>query len=260
LTDQTLDVAIDEQGVAWLTLDSPDAGNAISAGMATELLVAARRCRESDVRAVVLTARGRCFSVGGSLAEFADLGEELPTAMAAMAADLHEALALLAGGDAPVVAAVNGMAAGAGLSLVCAADLAVAAESARFVAAYTRAGLTPDGGLTYSLVRHVGLRRAQEVVLTNRTLTASEALDWGLITRVVADGELVASVRALAQDLASGATGALGDAKRLLHAGWLTDLPTHLRTEAQAVCEAAAGEEGREGIDAFLAKRAPQFH
>jgi 2-(1,2-epoxy-1,2-dihydrophenyl)acetyl-CoA isomerase len=259
LTHPVLKVDVDEQGVAWLTLDAPEAGNAIGARMAAELLVAARRCRESDVRVVVVSARGRFFCVGGDLGEFGHLGEELPRALAGMAADLHEALALLAAGDAPVVAAVSGMAAGAGLALVCAADLAVAAESARLVAAYTRAGLTPDGGLTYSLVRHVGLRRAQELVLSNRVLSAREALDWGLITGVVPDDQLAENVRALAQRLSGGATAALGEAKRLLHAAWFEDLPTQLRAEAQAVCVAAAGLEGQEGISAFLAKREPRF-
>jgi 2-(1,2-epoxy-1,2-dihydrophenyl)acetyl-CoA isomerase len=256
---ETLDFSIDDKGVAKLTLDQPSVGNAIGAQIAAELLGAARRCGADDVRVVVLAAEGRFFSVGGNLAAFSDLGDQLPTALAAMAADLHEALDILAAVNAPVIAAVNGMSAGAGLSLVCAADLAIAAESARFVAAYTRAGLTPDGGLTYSLIRHVGLRRAQELVLTNRMLSADEALAWGLVNRVVPDDALDAEVGALAGQLADGATGALGSAKRLMHSSWNSDLTGQLRAEAEAVCAAAGRTEGREGIAAFLAKRTPRF-
>lgn len=247
------------EGVVRLTLHRPQAANAITATMAAELREAADRCTAPDVRVVVLGATGRFFSVGGDLADFAGLGEQLPAALDAMTSDLHAALATFARMDAPLIAAVNGMAAGAGFALVCAADLAVAAESARFVSAYTRAGLTPDGGTSYSLARHVGLRRAQELVLTNRVLTPAEALEWGLLTRVVADDALEAEVATLSETLSAGATGALGSAKRLLHAGWSADLDAQLASEARAISAAAGGPEGQEGIAAFLSKREPDF-
>lgn len=246
-------------GVVTLTLNRPSAANAITAEMAAELLDAAQRCQTHQARVVVLAATGRFFCAGGDLGGFAALGEGLPVALRNMAADLNAALLCFAGMDAPLIAAVNGTAAGAGLSLVCAADIAVAAESARFVSAYTAAGLTPDGGATYALVRHVGLRRAQELVLTNRVLTAAEALSWGLLTRVVAEDSLQEEVAGLARSFAEGATGALGASKRLLHAAWLTNLQAQLDAEADGVAAAAGGPEGTEGIGAFLAKRAPAF-
>jgi 2-(1,2-epoxy-1,2-dihydrophenyl)acetyl-CoA isomerase len=161
--------------------------------------------------------------------------------------------------DAPVVMAINGVAAGAGFSFALAGDLAIAAESARFTMAYTRAGLTPDGSSSYFLPRLVGLRRAKELTLTNRTLTADEALAWGIVNQVVPDGDLHDATRALARDLAGGATLALGAAKRLMDAGLNGTLETAMEDEAQAISAMARTEDGREGMQAFLAKRSPVF-
>src|SRR5215467_2779434 len=122
--------------------------------------------------------------------------------------------------SAPVIAAVHGSAAGAGMSLACAADIVLAADDAKFTMAYTRAGLTPDGSSTYFLSRIVGLRRALELALTSRVLTAGEALELGIVTRLVPDAQLSDTARALAAELAAGPTQALGMTKRLLHAGW----------------------------------------
>lgn len=246
-------------GIVRLTLDRPDSANAITATMAEELLDAARRCQGGNVRAVVLTGAGRFFSAGGDIAAFAVCGDELPAALDSMTADLHAALAALAAIDAPLIAAVNGTAAGAGLSLVCAADIAIASRSARFKSAYTAAGLTPDGGATYFLSRLVGLRRAQELVLMNRTLTAAEAAQWGLVTRVVDDDDLESEVATVASAIAAGATGALGAAKRLLHAGWTASLEAQMASESRAIAAAAGTAEGREGIAAFVAGRAADF-
>jgi 2-(1,2-epoxy-1,2-dihydrophenyl)acetyl-CoA isomerase len=145
------------------------------------------------------------------------------------------------------------------MSFVLAADLVVAAESAKFTMAYTRAGLSPDGGSTYFLPRIVGARRALELALTNRVLSAREAHDWGLVTRVVPDAALGAEAQALAAQLASGATRAYGAAKRLLHHSFAESLETQMELEAQAIAERARGTDAREGIAAFIAKRAPRF-
>ena len=161
--------------------------------------------------------------------------------------------------DAPLIAAVNGSAGGAGMSLCLFADLVLAAESAKFTLAYTRAGLSPDGGSTYFLPRIVGLRRALELALTNRVLGAQEALDWGIVTKVVPDSELQAEAQALASQLASGATRAFGAARRLLHHSFAESLETQMELEAQAIANQARTRDAREGIAAFIAKRKASF-
>ena len=158
-----------------------------------------------------------------------------------------------------MIVAVNGSAGGAGMSLCLFADLVLAAESAKFTLAYTRAGLSPDGGSTYFLPRIVGVRRALELALTNRVLSAKEAHEWGIVTKVVADGELLTEADALARQLAAGATRAYGAAKRLLHHSFAESLETQMELEAQAITDAARMRDAREGIAAFIAKRKPDF-
>jgi 2-(1,2-epoxy-1,2-dihydrophenyl)acetyl-CoA isomerase len=247
-------------GVARITLDRPDAANALNAEMARELAHAAIRCSEDrSVRAVILTGAGRMFSGGGDLKSFAAQGDALPSHLKEVAGNLHAAISRFVRMDAPVIAAVNGAAGGAGFSLCLFCDLVLAAQSAKFVLAYTRAGLSPDGGSTFFLPRIVGLRRALELALTNRPLTADEALAWGIVNRVVADAELQAEAERLAAALAAGATGAFGAAKRLLHHGFGESLETQMELEAQAIAAQARGAESREGIAAFIAKRVPRF-
>jgi 2-(1,2-epoxy-1,2-dihydrophenyl)acetyl-CoA isomerase len=259
-TDYTTIAVEVRDGVAEITLNRPEAANALNAEMAGELHDAVLRCDADDaVRAVLITGSGRFFCAGGDLKSFAAQGDELPRHLKQVTADFHAAVSRLNRMDAPVVIAVNGVAAGAGFSFALAGDLAVAAESARFTMAYTRAGLTPDGSSTYFLPRLVGLRRAKELTLTNRTLTAAEALGWGLVNQVVPDAELAETARALARELAGGATLALGAAKRLLDGGLNATLETAMEDEAQAISAMARTADGREGIAAFLEKRPPAF-
>jgi 2-(1,2-epoxy-1,2-dihydrophenyl)acetyl-CoA isomerase len=249
-----------QSGVARIVLNRPNAANSINLDLARELLRAAARCDEDPaVRAVVITGAGNTFCVGGDLKSFAAQGERLSRHLREVTTHLHAAVSRLARMDAPVIAAVNGTAAGAGMSLACACDLVLAAESARFTMAYTKVGLTPDGSSSYFLPRLVGLRRAMELTLTNRVLFAREALDWGIVSRVVADGELEAQADDLAADLASGATAALGASKRLLHGGWNETLETQLEQEGRTISDASRSADGGEGIAAFLEKRAPRF-
>jgi 2-(1,2-epoxy-1,2-dihydrophenyl)acetyl-CoA isomerase len=172
---------------------------------------------------------------------------------------LHPAVADLAELPAPVVAAVQGSAAGAGLALVAGADLVLAGASARFVLAYTGIGLVPDGGSTWYLPRIVGTRRALELALTNRALSADEACEWGLVTRVVADAELVAEAEALVATLASGPTRAYAATKRLLRASLSMPLESQLTHEATEMVVAGESRDGIEGVAAFVEKRTPTF-
>lgn len=253
----TLDI---HDGVAEITLNRPDAANAFDADLFREFNDAVLRCdADAAVRAVIVTGSGRFFCAGGDLKSFAAQGDDLPRHLKEMTLLFHGAVSRLNRMDAPVIMAVNGVAAGAGFSLAMAGDLALAAESARFTMAYTRAGLTPDGSSTYFLPRLVGLRRAKELTLTNRTLSAQEALAWGIVNRVVPDAELMPVARALAAELAQGPTRALGMAKRLLDSGLNTTLETAMEDEAQTIAAAARTEDGRAGIAAFLEKRQPVF-
>jgi 2-(1,2-epoxy-1,2-dihydrophenyl)acetyl-CoA isomerase len=196
--------------------------------------------------------------VGGDLKSFA-ARDDLPRHLTEVTTYLHAAMSRLMRLDAPVVAAVHGSAAGAGLSLAAAADLVLAGASSRFVMAYTAIGLTPDGSGTWSLPRLVGLRRALELTLTNRRLSAAEAVQEGLATRVVPDDALAGEALALARSLAAGPTGALGAAKRLLRESLGRDLEAQMALETQSLAAAAASADSAEGIAAFLGKRAPGF-
>jgi 2-(1,2-epoxy-1,2-dihydrophenyl)acetyl-CoA isomerase len=247
-------------GVGHLTLNRPKAANSLNLELVQELLDVARRCDEdAAIRSVLLTGAGPMFCAGGDLKAFAAAEEGIPAFIQKVADTLHRSLSILARMDAPIVAAVNGVAAGAGMSLVCHADLAIAAESAKFTMAYTAAGLTPDGSSTYFLSRMVGRRRAVELMLTNRRLTAAEALEWNIVNRVVSDEELMAEAEQLAHKLAKGPTRAYGGVKKLLIASTTNDLEAQMDLETKVIVDMAGSHDGAEGINAFLEKRAPGF-
>ncbi len=256
-TTLTLEI---RNSIARLTLNRPEVGNALNDAMARDLMAAALQCSEDpSVRVVLLAGAGASFCVGGDLKMFAAAGEQLPAGAKELTTYLHAAISFLARMDAPVIAVVQGAAAGAGLSLASACDLLVAAESARFVVAYTRVGLTPDGSSTYFLPRLIGLRRALELTLTNRALSAQEAYEWGLVNVVAPDDQLMARAESLAAQLAAGAPRALGAAKRLLHASWNTTLETQMAFESQAIADITRTSDTREGIAAFIEKRPPRY-
>jgi 2-(1,2-epoxy-1,2-dihydrophenyl)acetyl-CoA isomerase len=249
-----------KEGVGLIRLNRPDDGNAITLEMARELLEVAGRCDEDPgVRAVVLTGTGPMFCAGGDLKAFAAQGDRVAAYMREVTTAFHAAISRFNRMDAPVVAAINGTAAGGGLSLALATDLAIAAENAKFTLAYTKIGLTPDGASTYFLARLVGLRRAKEMVLLNPVLTAAQALEWGLINQVVAEDEVLPAALALARKLAQGPTRSFGEAKRLILTGATESLESQMERESRAIASLAAGADGQEGMAAFLAKRAPVF-
>jgi 2-(1,2-epoxy-1,2-dihydrophenyl)acetyl-CoA isomerase len=255
----TLDFDL-RDGIARITLNRPEAANALNLEMGHELVQALTTCAaERGLRVVVLTGAGKAFCAGGDLRSFGAQADGLPAHLREVTTWLHVAVSYMVRMDAPVIAAVNGVAAGAGMSLACAGDIAIATESARFTMAYTRAGLSPDGSSTFFLPRLIGLRRALDLTLTNRMLSAREALDWGLVSQVVPDGEFVARVDALAQELSQGPTRALGAAKRLLWTGWNESLETQMAHESETISQVAKTSDAHEGIAAFTGKRAPQF-
>lgn len=256
---ETLDFDV-VQGVATITLNRPDNMNAMSPAMAAELHEAALAIdANSEVRAVIVTGAGKVFCAGGDLGAFAAAGQGARTLIMKMTGDLHLALSRLARNAAPVIAAVNGTAAGAGFSLLMAADLAIAAESAVMTMAYTNAGLSPDGSSTYYMPRKIGDRRTRELMLTNRVLTSTEALDWGVVNQVVADEAVLASAQKLAAKLAGGPTQAYGQVKALLDGSFDQSLESQMELEARAIAGLVTTTDGQEGLHAFLEKRRPQF-
>lgn len=256
---QTLNFDVDS-GVATITLNRPEAMNAMSPAMAKELHeVALQIDANNSVRVVILTGTGKAFCAGGDLGAFVAAGEQARTLILQMTGDLHLALSRLSRNRAPVIAAVNGTAAGAGFSLAMAADLAIAEEQAVFTMAYTNAGLSPDGSSTYFMPRKIGDRRTRELMLTNRLLTAPEALDWGVVNQVVEGGGALAAARVMATGMAQGPTEAYAQVKRLLDSSFSQSLETQMELEARAIADQVASVDGQEGMLAFVEKRKPQF-
>ncbi|MCQ8190412.1 enoyl-CoA hydratase/isomerase family protein [Streptomyces rugosispiralis] len=251
-----------DDGLARVTLRRGAAGNAIDLEMARGLRDAARACagESVSVRAVLLTGEGKSFCVGGDLAEFSRFsGGPLERHLLAVTDALHDALRTFAAGDAPVVAAVQGAVAGAGIGLAASADLTLAADDASFTTAYTRIGYSPDAGVSWFLPRLVGPKRALDLLLTNRRIAAAEAEAIGLVSRVVPADRLAAEALRTAEALRDGPTAAFGATRRLVATGQNADLGTQLDREARAIAAAAASAAGREGVAAFLDKRTPDF-
>ena len=245
-------------GVATLTLNRPDAYNALDLALGRELFQASIELDEdAGVRCVVITGSGKAFCAGGDVKSFVDNLGRIGAHIKELTTYLHGAISRLCRSDKPVIMAVNGVAAGGGFSLALSGDLVVAAESAKFSMAYSRIAATPDGSSSYFLPRLVGIRRSLELYLTNRPLAAREALEWGLITRVVPDGELASAVSTLARELAQGPSKAFGAAKRLFHQSTWESLETQMELEAQAIAASGRTEDFRAGVTAFADKKPP---
>jgi len=246
--------------VATIKLNRPQVGNVIDLALARGLLQAVNAAEHDPaVRVLVLTGVGRLFCVGGDLSAFCAAGSDISGFLSELAGTLHAALSRLARMPKPFLVLVNGPAAGAGFGMALAGDLVLATRSAHFTAAYGAVGLSPDGGLTWWLPRLIGLRRAQEIVLSNRRVGAEEAQAIGLITQVVADSELDGAGREAAQMLAAAATSAIATTRRLLLDSFASSLEPHLEREACGVVARGADAEAREGIAAFNEKRTPNF-
>ena len=249
-----------KDNVGYIHFSRPEGANAVNPAFCRDLKnVMLEIESDDDVRSVAVTAEGKVFCAGGDLKEFNTAGPDLPEVVAAMLEDLHDAIYKMNEIPKPFVAGVQGAAGGAGMSLVSAFDLVVSGESAKFTMAYTKVGLTPDGTSSYFLARHVGLRRMLDLTLTNRVLSATEAETWGLVNRVVADEDIASAAAALAQELASGAPNAAGDAKTVIYRGYESALADAGDFEAQNIVRAAGTNDGQEGIAAFIERRDPKW-
>lgn len=250
-----------EGGIAHIRLNRPASANGMSVELLKALYDAVMTCHGlPSIRVVLLTGEGKNFCAGGDVQAFAARGKALPDYIRPATAYLQDSVLSLARLQAPIIVAVQGYAAGGGgFGLVCAADFVVAAESAKFLAGATRVAMAPDAGVSVTLPRLVGLRKATEILMTNPTIGAAEALRIGLVTKVVPDAELSVAARSLARELAEGAPLALAATKRLIRGGVSLALEQCLSEEARTVSELSGTADSREGLAAVIERRKPVF-
>lgn len=252
---------VDDRGVARLRLNRPEASNGLDVPLLRAFQDAVMACHgRPGLRVLVLSGEGRHFCGGGDVKTFASKGAGLPDYLREATSWLQVVVQGLLALPAPVVTSVQGFAAGGGgFGLVCASDLVVAGESARFLGGATRVGMAPDAGTTVTLPALVGLRRALEISLTNPVLTAAEALAMGLLTRVVPDDELGVATDELVDRLVEGAPRALAATKRLMWSGLGARVEAQLPEEARTVAELSGTDDALEGLAAVIERRSPVF-
>ena len=241
--------------VQTITLNRPDVINAFNRALHDGLRAALKEAADPALRAVVITGAGRGFCAGQDLSEF----NQMPDIRAGLEETYHPNIRAIRALEKPVLAAVNGACAGAGLSLACACDIRIAAGNAVFVPGFVGIGLVPDSGGTYFIHRLLGAPRAFEWMVSNRRLSAAEALDWGLVSEVVDGDALAARAAELAATLAAGPTRAIGMTKRLFDHADTATLEEQLELEGQLQAVATQTADFLEGVTAFGEKRAPEF-
>lgn len=261
MTERLVTTIFDAQtGVATLTFNRPKALNAINVPLAEDFLAAVRELKvQHGVRCVVLTGAGRAFMAGGDISTMSGTPDQAGNAISAILEAVNPAILLLRSMDAPVIAAVKGVAAGAGLSLALMSDLVIAREDARFLVAYNAIGAVPDCGGSWFLAHRIGAGRAAELMLLGKTLSAAEAKDWGLVTAFAPEGgydDLLAEITA---KIANGPTRAFGAFRRLTDRANGDQLAAHLEAERTAFLDMTQTEDFAEGVAAFLAKRPARF-
>jgi 2-(1,2-epoxy-1,2-dihydrophenyl)acetyl-CoA isomerase len=246
-------------GVGTITLNRPDKGNAIGVDLAMEFAEAVDQLvKAQSVRAVLLTANGKAFCVGGDIGEMRD-ASDLSALVKVLIETLNPAIRTLAALPVPVVCALNGPFGGGGIGLALCADIVLAAESVKLRGGYSAIGLTPDLGSAWFLARRVGEVRTKEILLLNRPIGGAQCLEWGIVNQLVADARLPEEARECARRLAGAATQSLRGIKRLVDGAAHRTLAEHLALELDYMLVSARTEDGREGVAAFLEKRAPDF-
>ena len=247
-------------GVATITLNRPHVMNALDAHMIGRLREVCESARDdATVRVIVLRGNGPAFMAGGDVALFHANLPQLPALVEKLARELHHAIEALRDAPKPVLASVHGAVAGAGVSLLVAADLAIAAADTKITLAYSKIGTSPDGGSTYFLPRMVGMRKALELMLLSDPIDAQAALDIGLVNWVVPSAELATATDKIASRLATGPTLAYGETKALVNRTFERSLEAQLEAETQAFARSAASRDLAEGVTAFVEKRKPRF-
>ncbi len=258
---ETVNYAI-ENGVATVTMNRPDALNALSLQLTLDMAAAIRQAVSDNARAVILTGNGRAFCSGGDLREMKSMWEKegrIEAFLEDPLAALHDVILLICETPIPFIAAVNGVCAGAGTNFALACDLVIAADDAVFREAFVRIGLSPDCGGTFFLPRAVGEKIAAELFMTGDAVSAQRAVEIGMINRVVAADSLLTEANQLAAKLAAGPTGAIGRIKRMLNATFSNDLRSQLALEHECQIESGKADDFKEGVAAFFEKRPPNF-
>jgi 2-(1,2-epoxy-1,2-dihydrophenyl)acetyl-CoA isomerase len=245
-------------GLATITWADPAGPNSLSVPVSKALLAAALQARADRARVIVLRAEGRFFSVGGDLAGMNDAADDPQSYLFDLAERAHRVVTELVKSDAIVISAVQGVAAGIGFPMAAAADIVIASEKAAFNLAYVKVGLSPDGGGSL-LVHTLGLHRVLRLALLAETMSAQEALDCGLVSRLVPAEELDATVAEIAAMLLAGSPESLAATKRLIRTAAEPAPQEALRRESESISRLGGSANGREGVTAFLAKRAPKF-
>ena len=247
-------------GLAHIILDQPDRGNPVDAVFCREFSVAMAELSErEDVRALLISARGKLFSVGGDIAAFARQADELPALVKHWTADLHSGIVRMKRMRAPVVVAVHGNVAGGSVSLMAAADIVVLGRSAQITSAFTKIGFSPDTGSTMTLTARMGAVRAKRFFLLAETLDADAALSAGLADMVVDDDRVLKEAERIGKEWAAGPTEAYGGIKRLFLNAPSRSFESQLEDEAQMLATISKTADAKEGIKAFREKRSPRF-
>lgn len=253
-------IHVDDNGVLTLTVSTSSAGTSLDHGLVLEAREALRAVARGtlDADAVLLRGDGKNFCAGGNVAAFAG-ADDRADYLRGLADDLHSTIEFLYETQLPVVAAVQGWAAGAGMSMVLHADVAVGGASTKLRPAYPGIGLSPDGGMSWQLPRVVGAARARYIIMTDQIIDAQRALDLGILSEIVADDAVEQAAYDVAAKLAAGPRGSHRAIRRLVHASATASLSDHLSAEAASISALGASAEGIEGVDAFLAKRAADY-
>jgi 2-(1,2-epoxy-1,2-dihydrophenyl)acetyl-CoA isomerase len=248
-----------DEGVGHVTLNRPDAGNAINTVLALQLRAAIDAACNADIGAVLLSSTGKQYCAGGDIQEFAQRRSDLEQLIREMLDILHPAIHRLVSLPVPVVSALHAPVGGAGISLALCADIVLASTAMKLRGGYSAIGLTPDLGAAWYLARRAGAAKAKYILMTNKPVSAEECLRLGLVDELHSADELLPAARRLAADLASGATAALGNIKRLCDNAQPLELHSHLERERLALLRCAQTADSREGIAAFMERRAPHF-
>tara|TARA_Y100000590_G_scaffold399758_1_gene483318 strand:- start:177 stop:965 length:789 start_codon:yes stop_codon:yes gene_type:complete len=259
MTDKTV-ILEKNNRIATVILNRPNSNNAIDLNLVKDLYEAFKDCHhDNTIRSVIFTGNGNMFSAGGDLLLFKENSDNLGSLVTDMTTYFHLAVTLMQRMEKPIVTAINGTAAGGGLSLALCGDIIISSDQAKFSCAYTAAGLSPDGSMTYVLPRLIGIKKTKELMITNRRFLPDEALDIGMIDQVVKHEELMKVSTEIAMNLADGATKAYGAVKSLLAETFSSTLESHLEQEARLLNVRAQSHDGKEGVKAFIEKRKPNF-
>jgi len=243
-----------------VTLNRPDAYNALNLDMMNMLAQALKLgAKDDSIKGVLITGKGKAFCSGGDLKWISQQKEEAGSVLYRLAPQFHLSIIEIRRMEKPVVAAINGIAAGGGISLALACDFRVIGESANMRQAYTSSGLSIDGGGSFALPRLVGLARAMQIMAFDDPISSAQALEWGLVTRIVPDNEVLAEATAMLTLLAKTSLHSFAWAKKLMTHSFNTTLETQLELERQGISDCAAHPDGQEGIQAFVEKRKPSF-